>query len=91
MPLRPSAVFHKPGDGRCPFPKADLSHSVRDGYAERRVAVEHGDMDLKIRDVAAEIPRHEVLSQQLHAMHPLSDRALRSNVPRGCVPTRLWR
>tara|TARA_R100000750_G_scaffold33485_4_gene21484 strand:- start:868 stop:1098 length:231 start_codon:yes stop_codon:yes gene_type:complete len=74
-----------------PFPGKDLSHSVRDGYAERREAVEHGDMDLEIRNVVAEIPRHEVLSQQLHAMHPLSDRALRSNVPRGFVPTRLCR
>lgn len=75
VPLRPSAVFQKPGEGRAsPFPRADLSNSVRDGYAERRVVIEHGDMDLKIRDVVAEIPRHEVLSQQLHAMHPLSER-----------------
>lgn len=58
-----------------PFPWTDLSHSFRDGYAERGVAVQDGDADLKLRDLAVEVPRHESLDQQFDTMHLRFDAA----------------
>ena len=59
----------------CPFPRADLSCGFRDGDAESGVAVEHGDADLELGDLAIEIARHEALTQQFHAMHLRLDAA----------------
>ncbi len=42
-----------------PFYWTDLSHSLRDGYAECGVAVQDGDTDLEFRDRAVKVPRHE--------------------------------
>lgn len=35
----------------------------------RRIVVEHGDTDVKLRDLAVEVPCHEALHQQFHTMH----------------------
>ena len=57
---------------RCPdfpFPQTHLTHGLRDGYAECGISVHDGNADLDLGDVAVEVPRHEALSQQLHAVH----------------------
>ena len=49
IPLAQGAVIHVAQIGlrpRFPFPRTDLSHSFRDGYSERGVAVQDGDADL---------------------------------------------
>lgn len=53
---------------RFPFPRTDLSHSFRDGYSERGVAVQDGDADLEFGDLSVEVPCHEPLAQQLDTM-----------------------
>ena len=45
-------------------------------YAECGEAVQDGDTDLELRDLAVEVPRHEALTQQFHAMHFGFDAAL---------------
>lgn len=40
---------------RFPFVRVDLSYSFRDGYAERRVAVEHGDTNLGLRGLMLKV------------------------------------
>ena len=60
---------------RFPFPRTDLSHGFRDRYAERGVAVQDGDADLELGDLTVEVPSHEPLAQQLHAMHLRLDAA----------------
>ena len=52
-----------------PLPRPDLSHSLRDGYAERGIAVQDGDADLEFGDLTVEVPRHEPLAQKFHTMH----------------------
>ena len=52
------------------FPGTELSHSLCDGYAERGEAVQHGDLDVELRDLAVEIPRSEALARQFDAVHP---------------------
>lgn len=47
----------------------DFSHSFRDGYAERGVAVQDGDADLDLCDLSVEVPRPEALAQQFDTMH----------------------
>lgn len=39
------------------------------------VAVQNGDADLELRDLAVKVPRHEPLAQQLHAVHLCLDAA----------------
>jgi hypothetical protein len=58
-----------------PVPGADLSHSFRDGYAERRIAVEYGDTYLDLGDLTIEFPRHEPLVQKCYTVHPCLDAA----------------
>jgi len=58
-----------------PFPRTDLSRGLCDRDAERGVAVQNGDTDLKFRDPSVEVPRHEALPQQFHAVHPRFDAA----------------
>ena len=53
---------------RFPFPRTELSHSFRDGYAERGVSVQYGDADLELGDLTVEVPRHKALPQQLHTV-----------------------
>src|SRR5690606_29238412 len=60
---------------RFPFPRTDLSHSFRDGYSERGVAVQDGDADLEFGDLSVEVPCHEPLAQQLDTMHLCLDAA----------------
>ena len=52
-----------------PFPRTDLFHGLCDRYAERGVAVQDGDPDLELRNLTVEVPRHEPLAHQFHAMH----------------------
>ena len=58
-----------------PLSRTDLSHSFRDGYTERCVAVEHGDADLEFSDLAVEVPCHEPLPQEFNAVHLRLDAA----------------
>ena len=46
------------------FPRTDLFHDLRDGNAERGVAVQHGNTNLELRHLTVEVPRHEALTQQ---------------------------
>lgn len=39
------------------------SHDLCDGYAERCVAVQHGNTNLELRQLTIEVPRHEALAQ----------------------------
>ena len=52
-----------------PFPWTKLSHGFRDGYAERSVAVHDCDTDLYLCNLSLEVPRHEALSQEFHAVN----------------------
>ena len=45
------------------------------GYAECGEAVQDGDTDLELRDLAVEVPRHEALTQQFHTVHLRFDAA----------------
>ena len=58
-----------------PLPRTDLSHSFRDGYAERGVAVQDGDADLEFGNLTVEVQCHEPLAQQFHAVHLCLDAA----------------
>ena len=60
---------------RFPFPRTDLSHGLCDRNAERGVAIQNGDTDLKLRDLSVEVPRHEALPQQFHTVHLRFDAA----------------
>jgi len=51
------------------------SSNVKRPYAERGVAIEDGHADLEFGDLAVEVPRHEALPQQLHAVHLRFDAA----------------
>jgi hypothetical protein len=73
------------------FPRLMSAGGPRDGDAESGEAVEDGDADLELGGLSVEIAGHELLAEQLHAVHPLTGRALRGNVPRGLVSTRLRR
>ena len=55
--------------GEVALPRADLSHSLCDRDAERGVAVQDGDADLDLCDLAVEVPCHEPLVQQFDTMH----------------------
>ena len=71
LPLAQGAVTHVAQIGRWPrfpFPRTELSHSFRDGYAERGVSVQYGDADLELGDLTVEVPRHKALPQQLHTV-----------------------
>ena len=46
-----------------------LSHSFRDGYAERGVAVQDGDQDLELSDLLVEVSGHEALAKEFDAVH----------------------
>lgn len=74
-----------------PFPQTESSHGFRDGDAKGGVTIQDRDTNLNLRDLSVEVARHEALAQQFHAMHPLTDRVLSSNIPRGFVFTRLLR
>ena len=68
--------MHKSAERRGPpCPPTELSHSFRDGYAERGVAVRDGDADLDLCDLSVEVPRHEPLAQQFDTMHLRFDAA----------------
>jgi len=40
------------------------SYGLCDGYAKGSVAVQDGDADLELGDLAVEVPRHEPLARQ---------------------------
>ncbi len=65
--------------------------TICDGYAERSISVQDGDTNLDLGDLTVEVPRHEALPEQFHAVHPLTGRVMRSMIPRGFVSTRLRR
>lgn len=65
------------------LPQAVLAHCFRDGDAKRGVAIQDGDAHLNLSDLAIKITRHEALTQQFHAMHPLPGRVMQSMTPRG--------
>ena len=68
--------IHKSVDWQAsPFPQTDLSHGLCDRDAERGVAVQNGDTDLELGDLTVEVPSHEPLAQQFHAMHLRLDAA----------------
>ena len=50
-----------------------------DGYAERSISVQDRDTDLDLFDLTVEVPRHEALPEQFHAVHPLPDSGLAAN------------
>lgn len=50
--------------------RAGLSHGFREGSAEGGEAVGGGDPDLEPGGLTLEVPRHEALARQFHAMHP---------------------
>jgi len=52
-----------------PFPWADSSYALRDGNSERGVSVQDGNADMEFGDLAVEVPCHEALPQEFHAMH----------------------
>lgn len=64
------ALLHKSADGgTAPYPLTDLSCDLRDADAERNVAVQHGNTNLELRDLAVEVPRHEALTKEFEAVH----------------------
>jgi len=68
--------LRKTGNGRsAPFPGRTYTTAVCNGYAERSEAVEHGDADLELGHLTADVPSHEALAQQLHTMHLRLDAA----------------
>ncbi len=73
------------------FPFPGRTYGLSDGIAELGVTVQDGAANLDLGNLTVEVPCHELLAQRFHTMHPLTDRALRSNVPRGFVSTRLRR
>ena len=52
-----------------PLPQTDLFCDLRKRYAEGSETVHNGGTDLELRDLTVEVPRHEALAQQFHAMH----------------------
>ncbi len=52
-----------------PLPQTDLSYGLCDGYAKGRVAIEHRDPDLELRNLPVEVSRHEALAEQFDAVH----------------------
>ena len=74
-----------------PLSPDGLAYCLCDRHAESGVVVRDGDADLDFRDLTFEVPCHEALAQQFHAVHPLTDRVMRSMIPRGFVSTRLRR
>ena len=63
-------LLHKAASERTPpFPRTQLSHGFRDGYAERVVAVHDCNTDLNLCNLSVKVPRHEALSQEFHAVH----------------------
>ena len=59
-----------------PCPRTDSSHGFSDGYAKRGDAVQDGDTDLELGHLTIEVPRHEAMTQQFHAVHFGFDAAL---------------
>jgi hypothetical protein len=53
----------------------DLPHGFCDRDAEGGVAFHDGDADLDFRDLTVEVPCHEALAQQFHAVHLCLDAA----------------
>jgi len=63
-------LLSKPGLGReAPFPDESHPPGFGDGYAEGGEAVQDGDADVELGDLSVEVPGHEPLTEQLHAMH----------------------
>jgi hypothetical protein len=46
-----------------------LADGLRDGDAELGEAFEDGDADLELGGLAVEVSGHELLAEQLHAVH----------------------
>ena len=62
--------MHKSSDGGAvPFFWTDLSHDLRDGDAERGVAVQNGDTNLELRHLTVEVSRNEELARQFDTVH----------------------
>ena len=76
-------LLHKSADDQAPpFPRTELSHGHRNGYAERGVTVHDGDTDLDFRNLTVAIPGHEALAQQFHSVHPLTGRVFPKEMSR---------
>ena len=60
----------------CLFLGRTYGRAVRDRDAERGVAVQYGDADLKLCDLAIEVPCHEAPARQFHAVRRRFDAAL---------------
>jgi len=52
-----------------------LFHGFSDGYGEGGKAVQDGNADLELGNLTAEVPRHEAVPRQLHAVHLRLDAA----------------
>ena len=68
-----------------PLSQTDSSHRFCDGDATCGVAIQDRDTHLNLRDLAVEVTRHEALTQQFHAMHPLPGSGLLANHERVCL------
>lgn len=53
-----------------------------DWSAKRGIAVDHRKADLGVRDLALDVPCHEVLPHQLYAVDPLTGKRIRRIVPK---------
>ena len=62
-------------EGEVLLSRTDLSYGLCDGDAERGISVQDGDADLEFSDLTVEVPRHEPLAQQFHAVHLCFDGA----------------
>ncbi len=54
---------------RFPLSRLKSADGLRDGNAECGEAVEDGDADLEFGGLAVEVAGHELLAEQLHAVH----------------------
>ena len=70
-PLAPTgASIHSQINRRSsfPFPRTESSHSFREGHTERCEAVQDGNPDLELGDLAVKVPCAQALTQQhLHS------------------------
>ncbi len=57
------------------FPGRIHATAICDGDAKGGVAIHDGDADLDFRDLTVEVPGHEALPQQFHAVHLRLDAA----------------
>ena len=60
----------------CAFPRTDFAYSHCDRYAKRSAAVQHGDTDLQLGDLAFEVSCHQGLAKEFDAIHPIAGKRI---------------